>query len=168
MLGVIVLDESGRPMLGDSDVYELRTLTPWGVGCDAADHAEELSHPKLFVDPGTGDTHILYVDLTDCLFEIVRLHPVLDADDDDEATQHRRRHVIEFGVRKDIVISPDLQLEGTSFEVGYDLAVVGHWDVDDGIEYIRMDHTGWSDVHTIGLESISHEDGIRLIRKLVR
>jgi len=170
MLGEVLIDDAGRPLLNESLAYELRTLIPWGVSCDAAEQPEPLAHPKLFVDPGTGDAHILFVDLTDCLFEIVQLHPTLEAEDDqdDEATEQRRRHVIEFGVRKDIVIAPDLQLGGTSFEIGHDLAVVGHWDVDGSIEYIRMDDSGWSNVRTLDLQNISHEDGVRLIRKLVR
>ncbi len=165
------LNEDGTPALDGLSTVDLHDFLPYAIGCDiATENRPVLAHPSFFVDPATGDPHVLFVDLDDCLFEIQQLEAVLEPVPEDEpVTSQRRRHVVVFGVRKDIVLPPVLNLAGASFEVGHGMTVVGYWDVSGGIDYIRMDDTGWSEVRTLPLSSgLTHEQAVQLIRRLAR
>lgn len=169
MYAAIRLEDDGVPAVDEIDPVALRTLLPFGIVCGMQDNNGSLAHPKLFTDPQTGDPHALFVDTTDCMFEIVRLHEELPAQDDDTITDQRRGHVVVFGVRKDISIPPGLRLRGTQFVVGHNLSVVGYWDGEGGIDYIGMDDAGWSEVKNLRVDdTLSHEDAVGLIRQLAR
>ncbi len=169
--GAVPLNDDGTPALDGLQTVDLHDFLPYAIGCDiSTENRPALVHPTFFVDPATGDPHVLFVDLEDCLFEIQQLEAELEPVPDDEpVTGQRRRHVVVFGVRKDIVLPPVLNLAGASFEVGHGMTVVGYWDVAGGIDYIRMDDTGWSEVRTLSLGSgLGHEQAVQLIRRLAR
>jgi len=169
MYAAIRLDDQGVPAVDEADPVALRTLLPFGIVCGMQDNNASLAHPKLFIDPQTGDPHALFVDTTSCMFEIVRLHEELPAQDDDTITAQRRGHVVVFGVRKDISIPPGLRLRGTQFVVGHNLSVVGYWDGESGIDYILMGNAGWSEIRTLRVDdTLSHEQAVGLIRQLAR
>ena len=67
-----------------------------------------------------------------------------------------------------VTIAPDIRLAQASLEVGSGLTIVTYWDVEGAIEYITMDLDGWSAVMTLQVgETMSHEQGVELIRRLV-
>ncbi len=172
----IPLDELGVPALDEAAPVELRSLLPYGLSCGFEEDMSSLAAPRLFVDAQTGEPHLIFADLSQCLFEIVRLHPEPEGSaDDDVLTEQRRRNVIVFGVRKHIAIKPGLRLTEAQFEVGHDLSVVLSWDETDeegtttGISYITLRDEGWSDLNTLQLgEGLDHERAMALIRRLAQ
>ena len=170
------LDEEGIPAVDEAAPVELRSLLPYGLSCGYEEDLSSLAAPRLFVDAQTGEPHLIFADLEQCLFEIVRLHPEPeDSGDDDVVTGQRRRNVIVFGVRKHIAIKPGLRLTEAQFEVGHDLSVVLSWDETDdegavtAIRYITLRDEGWSDLNTLNLgEGLDHERAMALIRRLAQ
>ena len=170
------LDGKGVPALEEAAPVELRSLLPFGLSCGYEEDMSSLAAPRLFVDAQTGEPHLIFADLSQCLFEIVRLHPEPEGSDDDGVlTEQRRRNVIVFGVRKHIAIRPGLRLTEAQFEVGHDLSVVLSWDETDeegattGISYITLRDEGWSELNTLRLgEDLDHERAMALIRRLAR
>jgi hypothetical protein len=144
----------------------LRDLIPFGLpGCSIEDPAL-IAHPRLFVDPQTGDPHILAVDLAGCLFQIVQLKPRLDEPD---PVTKRRRHTIIFGYAEMIATNPALPLQTAKVEVGHNLSVVLYWDTANAVSYANLDAEGWSAVKVLPLNTgLSHEQAIELIRGLAK
>ncbi len=163
------LNDDGVPEMDRTIQVDMHNFIPYAVSCDISpDSRKNLNHPSFFINPASGDPTLLFADLTDCLFEMQPLEAVVEpVNDDDPVTTKRRRHVVVFGVRKDIALPPLLNLAGANFEVGHGLTVVAYWDTAGGINYLRMDDSGWSDVRELPVTSgISHEDAIELIRHL--
>jgi hypothetical protein len=170
----IPLDEDGTLVLEETVTEPLRGLFPFGISCSLLnEHSATLAHPKFFVDPQTGDPHLLYADLEDCLFGILHLDgelpPLVENGDDVPVDPKRRRHVVVFGVREEIAIKPDMPLEETQFEVGYDLSVVAYWDKDEALQYVILDDEGWSEIRALPEDSgLTHEQAVAMIRTLAR
>ena len=168
------LSENGEPLMDELAVEPLQTDTPWGVTCEASSHADSLTYPYLFKDPQSGDPHVMFVDFTDCLFSIrqITIEPENSEggdDPDDDVTAQRRRHVVVFGRSEVIAIPTRVSFENASFEVGHDLSIVGYWDGEDGIEYVRMDENGWSETRTLPVDGgLTHEQAVDLIRRLAQ
>ncbi len=169
MYAVLHLDDIGLPVFDELAPEPLRGALPFGFRCpDLHDSTRALAHPKLFVDPDTGDPHVIFADIQECLFTIRRLHTELEGVDpnDEVASDQRRRHCRALP-RDDsnISIHPDLQLSNASFEVGHALSVVLFWDQDKAIRYIRLDRDGWSQPRVLPLDQgLSHEAAVSLIR----
>jgi len=172
MYAAIPLGDDGTPRLDRMQEMALHQLIPYGIGCDlTATQRQALVHPAFTVDPETGAPLLFFVDVDDCLFEILQLAVQVEEGDGDgdTFTSQRRRHVVVFGVRKDIALPPILDLTGAQFEVGHGMTVVGYWDTAEGINYIRMDDTGWSDTKTLQVgNGLTHEQAVELVRNLAR
>lgn len=168
------LDPIGLPQLEDFVPEPLHGSLPFGVRCgDIQDSTRALAHPQLFVDPQTGDPHVSFADVAECLFSIRRLWTELegvDDPDDDVAHDQRRRHVVVYRAGdKNLSIHPDLKLADASIEVGHNLSLVVYWDLDRAIRYIRLDQDGWSDARVLPLDDgLSHETAVNLIRGVAR
>ncbi len=169
MYAVLHLDDIGLPVFDELAPEPLRGALPFGFRCpDLHDSTRALAHPKLFVDSDTGDPHVIFADIQECLFTIRRLHTELEGVDpnDEVASDQRRRHIVVLHADdSNISIHPDLQLANASFEVGHALSVVLFWDQDKAIRYIRLDRNGWSEPRVLPLDQgLSHEAAVSLIR----
>jgi hypothetical protein len=160
------LDDQGAPDLSEFNPLHLSDLIPFGIGCYAIDDPSILAHPRLFIDPETGDPHILAVDVPSCLFQILQLEPALE---EWVGGPKRRRHTIVLGYHEMIAIDLSLPMHAATVEVGHDLTVVMHWDTEEGINYVLLDEDGWSEARVLALtEQLDHEKAVELIRGLAR
>jgi len=165
-----VLDENGVPDMEDWDPISMRSLAPWGYSCSLGEDMSSLTYPRLFVDAQSGDPHLIFADLPNCMFGIVRLAEETDPGDDEEpAIAQRRRNVIVFGLRKMVFIKPGLPLNDADFEVGHNLSIALYWNAGDAIQYITLDNDSWSDIKTLKVgDHLSREDAINLVRHLAQ
>jgi len=165
-----VLDENGVPDLEQWTPISMRSLAPWGYSCSLGEDPSGLTYPRLFVDAQSGDPHLIFTDLPNCMFGIVRLSEEPDPGDDEEpATSQRRRNVIVFGLRKMVFIKPGLPLNDADFEVGHNLSIALYWNTGGAVQYITLDDDNWSDIKTLKIgERLSREDAINLVRRLAR
>jgi len=165
-----VLDENGIPDMEEWAPVEMETLVPWGSGCSLKEDASGLTFPRLFVDAQSGDPHLIFADLPNCMFGIVRLAGEAAPDEDeDPATSQRRRNVIVFGLRKMVFIKPGLPLNDADFEVGHDLSIALYWNTKDAVQYITLDNDSWSEIKTLKLgEHLSREAATSLVRRLAK
>jgi len=167
--GALPLLDDGTPAFEEFDPAPLADLLPYGIGCSGIeDDASALTFPKLFVDPETGNPHVLATDFGECLFQIVRvLYQVEDRGEDFVGTK-RRRHITVYRVERTIAVNPQLKLAGASAEVGHDLSIVLHWDAEDAIDYMQLTEDDASEVRTLKLDGLTHEQAVDLIRSLAR
>ncbi|NOZ79666.1 MAG: hypothetical protein GXP48_10905 [Acidobacteria bacterium] len=161
------LDANGVPQLADLDPQELHSSVPYGLSCSLLDHAATFAHPKLVIDPQTGDPQLLFADLDQCLLTVIDLHPDSNDDDEPSATAQRKRNVIVFGVRKQIFVTPTLPFNHAELAIGHNLSVVMYWDADGAVDYVTMDDQKTSDVLSVPLgDGLNHEQAVQLIRRL--
>lgn len=162
------LDEAGVPNLGDLHPQELHSSVPYGLSCSLLDQAATFAHPKLVVDPQTGDPQLLFADLDQCLLTVIDLHPDTgDHDGEPSATAQRKRNVIVFGMRKQIFVTPTLPFDHAELAIGHNLSVVMYWDTDGAVDYVTMDDQKTSDVSRIPLgDGLNHEQAVQLIGRL--
>ncbi|HHQ49488.1 MAG TPA: hypothetical protein ENK19_11480, partial [Acidobacteria bacterium] len=145
-----VLDENGVPDMEDWVPVEMETLVPWGSGCSLEEDASGLTFPRLFTDAQSGDPHLIFADLPNCMFGIVRLaEEPAGSGDGDPLVSQRRRNVIVFGLRKMVFIKPGLPLDNANFEVGHDLSIALYWNTKDAVQYITLDNDSWSDIKSL-------------------
>ncbi len=146
---------------------DLIDLIPYGITCFDIGVGDNLKHPKLFIDPKTGNPHLFTTDLSSCIFEILELRPevVVDATGADK----RRRHIIILRQGATIALRPDLPFAKGRLEVGGGRKLIMHWDDDEDnvLHYLELDQEGVSDTKSLPLdETLSHEDAVDLIRGL--
>jgi len=164
--GASIPIDQGVPLIDEYDPIDLSDMIPYGIACDMTGKDETLKHPKLFIDPQTGAPHMIFVDLRDCLFGIVRLEP--EAPSAAVAGQ-RRRNIAVWRAQMIIPVHPDLVLAGAKFDVGHDLSVVMYWDRDQAIDYAVLSSSSWSEIRSLQLSNeLTHEEGVTLIRELAR
>ncbi len=163
----VPVGEDGVPALGDRDPVALAELLPYGIGCPGIDDVTELASPRLFVDPQSGNPHVMATDLADCLIQILELRAGLA--DEPDLDPKRRRTVIILRTQEMLYVNPDLPLASAEAEVGHGLSVVLHWDADQAVEYIQLEGELWSDIRSLPLtDGLDHERAVDLIRSLVR
>ncbi len=169
MYAYMRLNADGTPILSDLHPEELHSSMPYGLSCSLLDHAATFAHPKLIIDPQTGDPQLLFADLDQCLLTVIDLHPDTgDHDGEPSATAQRKRNVIVFGVRKQIFVTPTLPFDHAEIAIGHNLSVVMYWDTDGAIDYVTMDDQKTSDISSIPLgEGLNHEKAVQLIDRLV-
>jgi hypothetical protein len=169
MLCSIPLSELGTPELDYLQEVSLRGMLGIGVVCQRPDPDSALTQPHLFKDVATGNPNVLFFEPSSCSLHILELQLVLEEDDAIELTSSRRRHVPVLGRQLDIGLPTSLPPGGTKFSIGSGLSIVGHWDVDGGINFIHMDEDGWSEERhvPVGID-LSHERAVELIRGLTR
>lgn len=167
MYMAVPVDENGLPQIRDAEPVMLIDFLPYGVACFDIPGGEELKHPKLLVDPETGNPHIFATDFGDCLFQIIELGTEVV---DDDASAKRRRQIIILRNPSMIALRPDVPLARSKVEVGRGLELILHWDSDKGdtIQYLELDPQGLSEVKDLTLdEALSHEQAVDLIRSLI-
>ena len=70
-----ILDEEGVPQFRSMAPVDLIDLLPYGIACFDIEVGDNLKHPKLFIEPKTGNPHVFATDLANCIFEILELKP---------------------------------------------------------------------------------------------
>jgi hypothetical protein len=155
-------EQTGEPQFWDMTPIELVDLLPFGIVCFDLNAGDNLKHPKLFVDPQTGNPHIFATDIANCHFQI------LEAANEVEVVDKRRRQIIILRQAKMIALRPTLPLATGRLEVGNGLKLLMHWDgEDDTLNYVELDPEGISATKTLKLSSdLSHEQAVGLIREL--
>ena len=160
----VPLSEDGVPQFREFDPIALTDFLPYGVACFDIGPAENLKHPKLLLDPKTGNPHVFATDFNGCMFQIFELKPEVVVD---EFTK-RRRQIIILRSPSTITLRRSLPLEATKIEVGSGLNIIMHWDGDDErLHYLELDQEGLSETKTLPLDEVlSHEQAVELIRGL--
>ncbi len=162
-----VTDE-GLPQFGKIEQTALTDFLPYGIVCFDIVGGDNLKHPKLLMDPKTGNPHIFATDFANCVFQIFELRPEV-VDDQEELTK-RRRQIIILRRPSTIALRPDLPLGTATLVVGGGLKMIIHWDGDeeDTLQYLELDEDGTSGVKTLLLDEIvNHEQAVELIRDLI-
>jgi hypothetical protein len=143
---------------------ELFDLLPWGNACFEFEASDNLRHPKLFIDPQSGNPHVFATDLASCHFQILELIPVFEELD-------RNFQIIILRHASMIALRPDLPLKSGNLEVGTGLKIVMHWDdVEESLlYYLELDPQGASEPKALALdENLNHEQAVSLIRELAK
>ena len=160
----VPLDEDGVPQFRDVVPIPLIDFLPYGIACFDIGPAENLKHPKLLMDPRSGNPAVFATDLNSCLFQIFELRPevVEDSLTKRTAPDHHPAQPLDSPLR------PDLPLAATKIEVGSGLKLIMHWDgEEDLLNYLELDQEGLSETKSLPLgEKLSHEQAVELIRGL--
>jgi hypothetical protein len=160
----VPIDEDGTPIFREAEPVSLIDFLPYGIACFDIGPAENLKHPKLLMDPRSGNPNVFATDLNSCLFQIFELRPEVVED----TTTKRRRHIIILRNPSTVALRPDLPLAATKIEVGSGLKLIMHWDGDEEtLQYLELDRDGLSETKSLSLdETLSHEQAVELIRGL--
>jgi len=160
----VPLDEDGVPQFHDVVPIPLIDFLPYGIACFDIGPAENLKHPKLLMDPRSGNPAVFATDLNSCLFQIFELQPQVVED----SLTKRRRQIIILRSPSTVPLRPDLPLAATKIEVGSGLKLIMHWDgEEDLLNYLELDQEGLSETKSLPLgETLSHEQAVELIRDL--
>jgi hypothetical protein len=157
------LDEVGMPDFAEFEPRMVSELLPFGINCTVGGDAPALLHPRLFVDPESGNPHIFATDLGQCLLQIIELkyQPRV------ESLEKRRRRVVEFGRARMLTVRGDVNLATAKVGIGHNLSVVMFWDEDEKVDFIRADESGWSEMRSLTLgEGLTKDTAVELIRDL--
>jgi len=166
------LHSNGVPLFKDMEPIELIDLLPYGVGCFDFEAGENLRHPKLFIDPQSGNPHVFATDLASCHFQILELDSEVEQVAQD--VEKRRRQIIILRKTAMIAMRPDLPLAKGKFVVGSGLKILMHWDEEteelgNAVKYLELDEDGVSETKTLVLDAdLDHERATELIRDLAR
>jgi hypothetical protein len=150
----------------DMQPIELSDLLPYGFACFEVD-GDNVRHPKLFIDPQSGNPHVFATDLSNCLFQIYELVPQIE--EEDLVVEKRRRQIIILRKAAMRALRPDLPFAKATLVIGGGLKILMHWDadVDDAIHYLELDEEGESQTKILVLEDgLDHELATELIREL--
>ena len=168
----IRLNANGIPVWSEAEPIELYGLLPYGVSCFVDEVGDNLRHPKLFIDPQSGNPHVFATDLESCHFQILELESTIE--DDVLEFEKRRRQIIILRHRAAIALRPNLPLAKGKLVVGSGLKILMHWDaeideMDDAVNYLELDENGVSETRILVLdEDLGHERAVDLIRELAR
>jgi hypothetical protein len=167
--GAIELRPTGQPIWLSLDPVELYDLLPYGVGCFEFEAGDNLRHPRLFIDPQSGNPHVFATDLASCHFQILEIQPTVE----DEVVEivKRRRQIIILRHATAIALRPDLPLKSGRLEIGSGLSLLMHWDAEEGdaVLYQKLDEEGISETKALVLdEDLDHERAVDLIREMAK
>ena len=142
-------------------------LPPHRTWKDLGESKHALEHPKLFVDPQTGMVHLLYVDITTCLFGIVQFE-LVSVEEEELPSEKRRRHVGIWRTRATVAVRQDIRLGAAKFGVGHNLTVVMYWDADRSLEHVTLrQHEGWSAIRSLKITGeIDFQSALEMIMDL--
>ena len=163
----VAVDEEGVPQFRSMAPVDLIDFLPYGIACFDIEVGDNLRHPRLFIEPKTGNPYVFATDLANCIFQILELRP--EVVDDDSGTEKRRRQIIILRHGASIALRSDLPLATGRLEVGGGLKLIMHWDGDEGdlLHYLKLDEEGISDTKSLPLGKVlSHEQAVDLIRSL--
>ena len=169
MYAGVELWSNGVPLFRDMQLAELFDLLPYGFACFEIEDNENLRHPRLFVDPQSGNPHVFATDVANCLFQIIELIPVVEEEQQD--LEKRRRQIIILRKAALIALRPDLPLAKSRLVVGNGLQILMHWDAEgeNAVQYLELDTDGVSAIKSLVLdEGLDHELATELIRELAR
>jgi hypothetical protein len=169
MYAAVEIFSNGVPQFNDMMPVELQGLFPFGVACFEFEANENLYHPKLFIDPGSNNPHVLATDFGDCFFQILEIVPVVEDDEEQTLVDKRRRQIIILRKASMIALRPELPLAEGKLVVGGGLKLFMHWDddADDMVHYIELDEEGLYEPKTLVLDDkVDHEIAVELIRGL--
>jgi hypothetical protein len=164
----VELDASGVPQFQNMEFVDLYDLLPYGFACFEIEDNENLRHPKLFIDPQSGNPHVFATDIANCLFQIIELVPTVE-EEEEQGFDKRRRQIIILRKAAMIALRPDLPLAKGKLVVGSGLKILMHWDADQekAIQYLELDTDGVSETKSLVLDKdLDHEQGVELIREL--
>jgi hypothetical protein len=157
------------PQFQNLEPVELYDLLPYGFACFDIEDNDNLRHPKLFIDPQSGNPHVFAADIANCLFQIIELIPAVEGEEQDFGK--RRRQIIILRHASMIAMRADLPLARGKLVVGSGLKMLMHWDDDleDAIRYLELDEDGVSETKTLVLDvDLDHELAVELIREMAR
>ena len=163
----VELHSNGVPQFRDMVEVDLTDLLPYGFACFEFEESENLRHPKLFIDPQTGNPHIFATDIANCLFQIIEIIPVLE--EEMQGFEKRRRQIIILRQAAMIALRADLPMASAKMAIGSGLKIIMHWDgaEENHLQYLELDVEGISETKTLVLdEDINHEQAVELIREL--
>jgi hypothetical protein len=166
------LSDDGVPQFKDMEPIELIDLLPYGFGCFEFEASDNLRHPKLFIDPQSGNPHVFATDLGSCHFQILELVPTVV--EEEQNLEKRRRQIIILRHAARIALRAELPLAKGTLVVGGGLKILMHWDeeteeLDDAVNYLELDEEGVSETKVLVLdEKLNHEMATELIRELAR
>jgi hypothetical protein len=159
----VPVDDLGLPIFDDVDVRSLTDLLAYGIACPEITNAGRLAHPRLFVDPQSGNPHVFATDIGQCLFQILELkyRPEFDS------ITKRRRRVVIFGRSRMAPVRADLKLATARVQVGHNLALVIYWNKGDALDYLKLTQEGWTDKRSLALgDGLGLERALELIKNL--
>jgi hypothetical protein len=159
----VPVDDFGLPIFDDVDVRPLTDLLAYGIACPEITNAGRLAHPRLFVDPQSGNPHVFATDIGQCLFQILELEYQPEFD----SITKRRRRVVIFGRSRMAPVRADLKLATARVQVGHNLALVIYWNKGDAVDYLKLTEEGWTDMRSLALgDGIGLERALELIKNL--
>ncbi len=165
----VALGADGLPQFENSEVVDLTDLLPYGVACPEIEDLGNLRHPKLFIEPQTGNPHVFATDISYCMFQILELQP--EVVEDGEGADKRRRQIIILRHGTMIAMRSDLPFASGRLEIGRGLKLIMHWDDDEEgtLNYLELDQDGISEAKSLPVgEILNHEQAVNLIRGLTQ
>ena len=163
----VTLDDDGVPQFRSAETVDLVDFLPYGIACSEIENVDNLRHPKLFIDPKTGNPHVFASDISYCIFQILELQP--EVEETGEDTDKRRRHIIILRQGTMIAMRSDLPFSKAKLEIGRGLQLIMHWDAEEEgiLNYLELDRDGISETKSLALgEILNHEQAVELIRGL--
>ncbi|MCP4895455.1 MAG: hypothetical protein GY906_00640 [bacterium] len=165
----IPLNDEGEPELDALQSMQLRGMIGVSVICGAPEAGSALTRPYLFIDAATGNPHVMFFEPDSCSMHILELKPEVEEFEDISIGATRRRLVVILGRQLDIGVPVNVPPGRVDFSIGRGLTIVGYWDANDGIDFLHMDESGWSETRHVPLgEDINHEQAVTLIQRLAR
>jgi hypothetical protein len=162
----VAINDQGKPEFRNMAPVDLIDLLPYGIACFDIEVGDNLKHPKLFIEPKTGNPHVFATDLANCIFQILELGT--EVVDNDSGTAKRRRQIIILRHGATIALRSDLPLATGRLAAGGSKMIM-HWDGEEGdaLHYLELDEEGISETKILPLdEMLSHEQAVDLIRGL--
>jgi len=165
-LASVPLAENGHPQIDAFNPIALADLLPFGVGCEGISDAAGLAHPKVFVDPQSGEPHVFAVDFSNCVFQVLRIGTQVIEEWVGEIK--RRRHIVLLGRETMVAASPDIILSSAKVEVGHGLDMVMYWDTEASIDYVQLGLSALPPVQSLAYgDGLDREQAIEVVRSLV-
>lgn len=165
----IALDSNGLPLIDESRTIDLQDLLPYGFGCADSPDVAGLAHPQFLRD-SKGLPLLFTTDFSNCVFHILTIqYEVEETNNPDGSLEKRRRQIAVFRTSDlMMVIPPNVILTDAKMLLGSDFSVLIYWDGEDGINWIRSNSQGWSEMKSLSTgDLLNHEQAVELIRNLV-
>ncbi len=162
----VPVDGHGLPMLDDFLPVPASDLLPFGIACETISNAAELARPILFIDPQSGNPHLLATDFEECVFQLIELQYKPDLE---QTVDKRRRRVVIFGRSRVMPVSRQLPLDTAKMAVGHNLSVVMYWEAPQRVDYTLLSEDSSSPLHSLTIgDDLSLDRAVDLIRTLTQ
>jgi len=170
----VPLDEEGRPREDAWLRKELRSGYSYGVVCPASEHWQELAHPQVVLDEGSGEPAVLFPDFGQCLLNVVRVGLVDQDPGDDgpgQVTGQRRRTILVLNTDGQVPIPPRLDLGRARVTLASGLRILAYWPDEDGQAFSYLVSRGdeWSEPHRLPFsDDLTPEKALLLLQGILR